>query len=343
MTKEFSNLDPLTLLAIKHGADKWGEHQYTPIYHALFQSIRDRPVRLLEIGVGGYEVPVTGGASLRMWAEYFPHAKIVGLDISPKVLDLDPRIILVQGSQEDATVLHRLWAEHGPFDIVIDDGSHVASHVLTSFRALYPLMPAHGIYIVEDTQAAFWPGLYGGSGDARGTIYQQLHDTLIDMHRAEIEVAGEVPGDHAYGKLTASIQAFRNMIVFYRGPNSYPSNLKYTCDDPEIAAMLETIREHREESRPAGSFVTESVMLANGGRLRDAVDCLVQGRSQFPGSVELAGQLALLAERAGDMRLVRVCLEDILRLRPDDLVVRQWVAKKAEAGSIDREGGGLRP
>jgi hypothetical protein len=52
-------LDPLTQLAIKHGTDKWGPHFYTPVYHKLFAHLRERPLRLLEIGVGGYEYAAT--------------------------------------------------------------------------------------------------------------------------------------------------------------------------------------------------------------------------------------------------------------------------------------------
>jgi hypothetical protein len=57
-------IDPLTRLAIKHGTDKWGVHFYAPVYHALFAPLRDKPIRLLEIGVGGYRLAKVGGASL---------------------------------------------------------------------------------------------------------------------------------------------------------------------------------------------------------------------------------------------------------------------------------------
>ena len=67
-----ADIDPLTALAIRHGTDKWGPHFYTPVYHELFAHLRDAAVRLLEIGIGGYGYQTVGGASLRMWADYFP-------------------------------------------------------------------------------------------------------------------------------------------------------------------------------------------------------------------------------------------------------------------------------
>src|ERR1700689_4816510 len=113
-------LDPLTRLAIKNGTDKWGPHFYTPLYHQLFCPLRDRPIRLLEIGVGGYDLKTVGGASLAMWADYFPAGQISGIDIAEKHLALDPRIKLFRGSQDDPIFLKTVCDERGPFDIIID-------------------------------------------------------------------------------------------------------------------------------------------------------------------------------------------------------------------------------
>jgi hypothetical protein len=82
------HIDPLTRLAIRHGTDKWGPHFYTPIYHELLAPLRDRPVKLLEIGVGGYGFRKIGGASLAMWADYFQWGTIIGLDVAEKQLNL---------------------------------------------------------------------------------------------------------------------------------------------------------------------------------------------------------------------------------------------------------------
>ena len=90
-------VDPLTRLAIKHGTDKWGAHFYPPLYHSLFLPLRNRAIRLLEIGVGGSEFQTIGGASLAMWAEYFPYGLFTGIDIAEKRLTLDPRIKLFRG------------------------------------------------------------------------------------------------------------------------------------------------------------------------------------------------------------------------------------------------------
>src|SRR5207248_1611615 len=86
--------------------DKWGGlHWYTPHYDHHFGPLREAPVRLLEIGIGGYDVPEAGGGSLRMWQRYFRRGLIHGLDIFEKRLN-EPRIRTVRGDQNDPAPDH---------------------------------------------------------------------------------------------------------------------------------------------------------------------------------------------------------------------------------------------
>jgi tetratricopeptide (TPR) repeat protein len=156
--------DPLTRLAIVHGTDKIGYHDYTPNYFRLFRHLQDQPVRLLEIGVGGYQDADRGGESLEVWRDFFPNGRIVGIDIQKKEMDLGPRVSILQGSQVDRDFLEALVRDHGPFDIIIDDGSHRNEHVVQSFDILFPLLVPGGLYVVEDVQTAFFPR-FGGSLD----------------------------------------------------------------------------------------------------------------------------------------------------------------------------------
>jgi hypothetical protein len=76
--------DDLTKAAIQSGTNKFGMHDYTPNYHKLFAHLRTAPIRILEIGVGGYADDDRGGQSLEVWRDYFPHAQIVGIDIQKR-------------------------------------------------------------------------------------------------------------------------------------------------------------------------------------------------------------------------------------------------------------------
>ena len=138
----------LTEIANKYGSDKgtsgpskeWGAHNYTDIYDAYLEKIRFFEISLLEIGIGvrgeNFDAKIvhgsnySGGASLKMWFDYFPNANILGIDINPAShLDNDrtQTFIVNQGSVED---LQRFIdvTDGIEFDVIIDDGSHRQDH-----------------------------------------------------------------------------------------------------------------------------------------------------------------------------------------------------------------------
>src|SRR5262245_39409703 len=153
----------LEWLAWHFGTDKV-THGYIPQYVRHFNALRARPIRLLEIGVGGHDQPDRGGNSLRMWKAYFPRASIYGLDLFDKSAVAEHRLPIFRGSQNDPDVLMRIAHQIGRLDIVIDDGSHVNAHMRTSVETLFPLLPAGAWYVLEDIATSYWPA-FGGSFD----------------------------------------------------------------------------------------------------------------------------------------------------------------------------------
>lgn len=156
-------LGPLAKIATLNGTDKVGLHNYAPVYDGLLADWRDRDFKLLEIGIGGYRFLNDGGNSLASWRDYFFKAEITGIDIFAKGRDLGPRVQMLQGSQVDPAFLAQIVSERGPFDLIIDDGSHQNDHVVASLEILWPTLAPGGIYIIEDLQTAFYPDLRGGS------------------------------------------------------------------------------------------------------------------------------------------------------------------------------------
>ncbi|QDU59996.1 Mycinamicin VI 2''-O-methyltransferase [Planctomycetes bacterium Pan216] len=135
----------LVMLGKRFGTDKFGgpSHHYEHAYRFVEQ-IQFQPITLLEIGV-------LGGASLKLWREILPNAKIVGVDKNEKCRSLEwGRVSIETGDQSDEAFLSEIVRKHGPFDIVIDDGSHVAAHQLASMRGLWP--HAKRFYVIEDLQ-----------------------------------------------------------------------------------------------------------------------------------------------------------------------------------------------
>jgi demethylmacrocin O-methyltransferase len=150
-------MDKLTELANKYGTDKgtmsYG-HGYSVTYEEFFKDLVDKPIRLLEIGVCDPRFP---GASLKMWEEYFPHGKIIGMDINPDARHFTTnRTHIWIGDQNSPVSLRGMALTCGPnFDIIIDDGSHVGEHILTSFKTLWNYLKLGGYYIIEDLHSVY--------------------------------------------------------------------------------------------------------------------------------------------------------------------------------------------
>jgi SAM-dependent methyltransferase len=146
----------------KYGSDKGRFcHNYTTIYSELFCRVRDRPLRIFELGLGSnnaafaFNMGVTGkpGASLRGWRELFPRALVFGADIDRDILFEEDRIQTFYCDQLDSAAIKDLWSQPAllqPMDIIIDDGLHtLEANVSFLNESLAHLAPA-GVYVIED-------------------------------------------------------------------------------------------------------------------------------------------------------------------------------------------------
>jgi hypothetical protein len=243
----------LSKLAIRFMTDKEGDHHYTKHYEHHFQSLRNKRLNILEIGIGGYDNPREGGASLRMWKEYFPNASIFGIDIYDKSPHNEPRIKTFKGSQTDEVFLRKVAEQIGRIDIVIDDGSHINNHVITAFNVLFPLMSPDGIYVVEDLQTSYWEHVvgqdWGGSKSLTAShtsmnFFKSLSDGL---NYEEFTLDDYVPS--YFDKHIISMHFYHNLVFVYKGLNNEGSNLHgkrdgmpgnvATGDRPPTLAQLE--------------------------------------------------------------------------------------------------------
>lgn len=214
----------LTRLARLHKTDK-ARHGYTAHYERFFRPIRHRRLRILEIGIGGYQDPHAGGESLRTWKHYFPRSQICGIDLHEKRLPQESRIRVYQGSQVDEAFLRRVVGDMGGVDIVIDDGSHRNDHVIASFGILFPLLADGGIYAVEDTQTSYWPFMGGDSEDLASTrtmmgYFKALADGL---NHAEYLRPGYAPS--YLDRHVTGIHFFHNLVFVEKGDNGAGSNM----------------------------------------------------------------------------------------------------------------------
>ncbi|HTX65798.1 MAG TPA: hypothetical protein VMD31_08485 [Opitutaceae bacterium] len=210
----------LRLLATLYGSDKWGEHWYARHYERHFSSLRKEKIVLLEIGIGGYNDPHAGGASLRMWKHYFPHGRIYGIDVFDKSPHNAPRIRTFVGDQSDEHFLRRVISEIGRPQIVIDDGSHINSHVIKSFEVLFPLLADDGIYVIEDVATSYWP-TFGGSNEdiPSAPTSMNLMKKLVDgLNHKEFLRRDYKPT--LFDEHIVSMHFYHNLVFCHKGPNA---------------------------------------------------------------------------------------------------------------------------
>jgi len=128
-------------IGLRNQTDKASHHHYLGLYDILFRHLRYKDVKILEIGV-------QFGNSLRTWHEYFPFAKIWGVDAVDNNIKLpEDIVVLYTGAYNDETV-RKLGAK--TYDIIIDDGSHGPLDQIWFVINYAPLLSPDGIMIVED-------------------------------------------------------------------------------------------------------------------------------------------------------------------------------------------------
>lgn len=125
--------------------DKITHHGYDRFYPDYIK--RDIK-KLLEIGVEDY-------CSIKLWLEYCPNAFIYGFDIKTELNN--ERVKVIRGDQSNEADLNNLKNNIGDnIDVILDDGSHIPTHQLSSFVKLFPSVINGGIYIIEDIETSYW-------------------------------------------------------------------------------------------------------------------------------------------------------------------------------------------
>lgn len=185
---------------------KW--KHYFPVYEGHFGRYVNRPMNFLEIGCWR-------GGSLQMWKRYFgPHAMIVGIDIRPECAAFEEDQIAVRiGSQADPDFLKAVVDEFGPFDAVLDDGSHRMEHIAASFAFLYPRTAQDGIYMVEDLHTAYMEN-FGGGLRRDGTFIEFCKDMIDELNGTW---CGPEAPPTEFTRTTQSMHFYDSIVAFERG------------------------------------------------------------------------------------------------------------------------------
>ena len=134
---------------IKYGTDKCSkEHDFLRKYQFFLEPWKNDAFTFLELGI-------FNGQSLKMWRDFFPNARVVGVDINPSAVNYVPDMECKIGDLGNIDFLTSLQS-YKP-RLVIDDASHIWSHQLNAFFTLFPHLQPGGIYIIEDICTSFEP------------------------------------------------------------------------------------------------------------------------------------------------------------------------------------------
>jgi SAM-dependent methyltransferase len=136
-------------------------HNYTTFYYSIFKDIKEKQLRIFELGLGTNNVTIPSnmgvngrpGASLYGWVEFFTNSAIFGADIDKDILFNNSKIKTFYCDQTNPDVIKNMWNNnelYEDFDIIIDDGLHRCyANVCFFENSIHKLKP-NGFFIIED-------------------------------------------------------------------------------------------------------------------------------------------------------------------------------------------------
>lgn len=192
----------LDKLAIKNGTDKSSKiHNFASFYEQYLDS--DLNVKLLEVGIGEDDMP-----SLKMWRDYFTNGEIFGVDIRHYQHE-EERIHTYVVDQSNEKDLEKFMSTYGPFDIIIDDGSHYCSHQLNTLNLGFEHLSKNGLIIIEDlhTSLEWWHN--GANIDTEVTALDVIRNLNKSMY---VDIYQGKTGGHESTSITS-------VIIPNRSPN----------------------------------------------------------------------------------------------------------------------------
>ena len=136
-------------------------HNYTTFYYSIFKELRDKKLRIFELGLGTNNVNVPSnmgkdgrpGASLYGWQEFFPNSYIFGADIDTDILFNTDKIKTYYCDQRSPEIILKMWIKpdlQENFDIIIEDGLHSFDANVCFFENSIHKLKQNGYFIIED-------------------------------------------------------------------------------------------------------------------------------------------------------------------------------------------------
>ncbi len=151
-----------------------------------------------------------------MWHSYFGRGThLVGIDIDQRCADLARRNIDIRiGNQGDREFLRRVVAEDGPFDIIIEDGSHLPEHQIIAFEELWSAVKPGGVMLIEDLCTNYWSE-YGGERGGDGMFMEYIKPLVDDLNALNSRSDDFIATD--FTRTCTGMHLYDSMVLFDRG------------------------------------------------------------------------------------------------------------------------------
>jgi hypothetical protein len=259
-------LRTFTEILMESGSDKFSRHHFERYYTAWLEPHRDKAgLKLLEIGA-------EAGRSLALWDRYFAEpALVMGLAYKAGTDQLPDRlsgmlhnVTVIFGDQSKVETMQAL-ADAGPFDIIIDDGSHVPQHVMFSLYSLWKTsVKPGGMYVIEDLETSYRRNqstIYNYTLESTGIGAKPEHSVVAKLEQIQQVLArhqigaqalkGILPGDEDI----CSVEWGMNLVVLRKCSKSFKKPDYVRKRHHEKSEMDAWIREARR-TNPVGYLDT---------------------------------------------------------------------------------------
>jgi hypothetical protein len=158
-----------------------------------------------------------------MWNYYFDNNCIIyAIDINNDCLKLQKdyanNVHIIIGDQGDEQFWNNFLNKNIKFDIIVDDGSHIPTHQILTFKKTYDYLNNNGIYLCEDICTSY---------------YKKYNNSFIDFCKKIIDYLNVYHWDRNisekyinFKKKTYCISFYDNIVVIDKQINEKPYQLK---------------------------------------------------------------------------------------------------------------------
>ena len=160
-------------------------HGFSKYYEKHFLNFKNDSFNLLEIGTWH-------GASSAAFAIYFPKANIYGIDRnfkfrykSNRIKFINCDLTIFKDLEKLGNILNEL-----KFKIIIDDGSHVLTHIMKNLKTFLNRVESNCYYVIEDFNAPKdEPHLNDGKGEE--ILIEELFQNIKEKKKFKSKIMSE--------------------------------------------------------------------------------------------------------------------------------------------------------